>query len=677
MFVVVDSHSVYYELVEESVSGHDSATSGPQWTRRLQFKLAFVGCWLEEVDLSISMPQVVSGQHDSSLSWLSFVIGVGWWISIGSCVECYHLEEVLAGVGWWISIGSCVECYHLEEFLHPTRLNLFATHGFLSRLEHWRCSVDVVFGKIGSALREQKVQSGRLSIGGSVLGVAGNGFVCKRSVVHQPQPAGRGVGVGLRMVLGDEGVVFGALEQRMADMQRFVGELVLLAKRICVMETMGSGDWHLHVDVSFGWIGSARRERKLGPERVRLKLSWLLRVQYLGTKAGACDCSVDALVCWIGSGFHQLFDELKPEPVRLKLIAPEALVFTNKCRCLRNVWSLWVDTTLVVSGGILCLLVEPPQPVGDWMLWWEVLDVRLRVDVEGGEYCALGAVGMLANHNCVMDSMEFCSETGMCYYLALGAVMMLANHTCVMDSMHGWSERGAFAAGRYIRFSDWGGKKMFVDARLVYCEVSDWRLDGSSECAELLRDRMKYALDALVQPSEQVRGQHGNSRLSWPVLVVDLDCVDVLFGWIGSSRREHKRVSGRDMVVLAGVGWWLMALGDVLGVGLRMEFGYAWAGGVGVELRMVLGDKGVIFGVLEQRMADMVVGGNGAEVDVCGSLGCIEVVTRYAGGVVGLAFECGCVVWLDWFCSSETQADSRDSRGEVLGVGLRMELEYG
>ena len=32
----------------------------------------------------------------------------------------------------------------------------------------------------------------------------------------------------------------------------------------------------------------------------------------------------------------------------------------------------------------------------------------------------------------------------------------------------------------------------------------------------------------------------------------------------------------------------------------------------------------------------------GAEVDVCGSLGCIEVVTRYAGGVVGCALANGC-----------------------------------
>ena len=43
-----------------------------------------------------------------------------------------------------------------------------------------------MFGKIGSALREQKVQSGRLSIGGSVLGVAGNGFVCKRYLRDEP-----------------------------------------------------------------------------------------------------------------------------------------------------------------------------------------------------------------------------------------------------------------------------------------------------------------------------------------------------------------------------------------------------------------------------------------------------------------------------------------------------------
>ena len=57
---------------------------------------------------------------------------------------------------------------------------------------------------------------------------------------------------------------------------------------------------------------------------------------------------------------------------------------------------------------------------------------------------------------------------------------------------------------------------------------------------------------------------------------------------------------------------------------------------------MVLGDKGVIFGVLEQRMADMVVGGNGLGSCVAGSHLCVDVLF----GWVWSAFISSCL-WVE------------------------------
>ncbi|CDJ60681.1 hypothetical protein EMWEY_00007530 [Eimeria maxima] len=123
--------------------------------------------------------------------------------------------------------------------------------------------------------------------------------------------------------------------------------------------------------------------------------------------------------------------------------------------------------------------------------------------------------------------------------------------------------------------------------------------------------------------------QYGELMLWWVVLGVrlrvDVEGGEVIFGGLGGKYLELLR----DRMKLA--------LDVLLFVWKFFQIPQEARGGVGVGLRMVLGDEGVMFGVLEQRMADMVVGGSGAEVDVCGS----------------------------------------GSLGEALGVGARMELEYG